>query len=322
MQSFIDRANCFGQSREPFFFLIDFEQQKPLIVPLKNAAASGLLFEFFCKKNVEPQSNRQPFEFKATPIDFAEYQTAFELVKQHIQAGNSYLLNLSCPTEIDTNYSLEQLFFASQAKYKLWLKGHFVCFSPECFVRIQQNKIYSYPMKGTINADIPNAQEILLNSEKEFTEHNTIVDLIRNDLALVAHHIQVSKYRYLEKVETHRGAIFQTSSEICGQLEENWQDNIGTILAKLLPAGSISGAPKVKTVDIIREAEQRSRGYYTGIFGYFDGESLESAVAIRYIEQQGEKLFFRSGGGITALSDVQAEYHEILEKVYVPLSPV
>ena len=158
------------------------------------------------------------------------------------------------------------------------------------------------------------------HSTKEFSEHNTIVDLIRNDLALVAENIQVTKYRYVEKVHTHRGAIYQTSSEICGDLGEYWQKNIGSILAKLLPAGSISGAPKAKTVEIIQQAEQQERGYYTGIFGYFDGENLESAVAIRYIEQQDEQLFFRSGGGITFLSHLDEEYNEILEKVYVPIS--
>lgn len=177
-------------------------------------------------------------------------------------------------------------------------------------------------MKGTINANIEKAKEQLLNSEKEFTEHNTIVDLIRNDLALVAKNIQVTQYRYLEKVETHRGAIYQTSSEICGELNENWQDNIGSILAKLLPAGSISGAPKEKTVQIIQTAEKQPRGYYTGVFGYFDGENVESAVAIRYIEQKDGKYLFRSGGGITALSKLNEEYQEILEKVYVPISAV
>ena len=176
-------------------------------------------------------------------------------------------------------------------------------------------------MKGTINAEIENAKQKLLDSKKEFEEHNTIVDLIRNDLSIVAQNIKVTKYRYVEKIETHRGAIYQTSSEICGELAENWQDEIGSLLAKLLPAGSISGAPKEKTVQIIQQAEMDKRGYYTGIFGYFDGENVESAVAIRYIEQnpQGE-MQFRSGGGITSQSQLHEEYQEILEKVYVPIS--
>ncbi|VTR25681.1 para-aminobenzoate synthase component I [Actinobacillus pleuropneumoniae] len=293
-----------------------------MICPLEQAAASGLFFDFFCKSNVQPQNVSKPFEFQINPISFETYQQGFELVQKEIQVGNSYLLNLTYPTEIQTNYSLEELFFASSAKYKLWLKGQFVCFSPETFVRIQQNKIYSYPMKGTINANEANAAEKLMQSDKEFTEHNTIVDLIRNDLALVSQNIQVTKYRYLEKVDTYCGAIYQTSSEICGELNENWQASVGSLLAKLLPAGSISGAPKEKTVEIIQQAEIEQRGYYTGIFGYFDGENLESAVAIRFIEQNNERLLFRSGGGITAKSVLNDEYNELLEKVYVPISIV
>ena len=87
---------------------------------------------------------------------------------------------------------------------------------------------------------------------------------------------------------------------------------------KLLPAGSISGAPKQKTVEIIREAERSDRGYYTGVFGIFDGRDLDSAVNIRYIEQTDHGLQFRSGGGITAMSKMEDEYQEMMDKVYVP----
>lgn len=320
MQSFIQSANLFGSQKKPFFFLIDFELKKPIIFPL-DENQENIYFDILGTRNTENVAPiHKAFELNSESISLEKYQTAFSLVKQEIQAGNSYLLNLTVPTKIHSSYSLEEIFIASKAKYKLLFKDNFVCFSPECFVRIQHNKIYSYPMKGTINANVENAEQKLLNSPKEFTEHNTIVDLIRNDLALVSKNIEVTKYRYIEKVETHRGAIFQTSSEICGELENNWQENIGTMLAKLLPAGSISGAPKIKTVEIIQKAEQQERGYYTGIFGYFDGENLESAVAIRYIEQKDHQLIFRSGGGITALSDINDEYNEILEKVYVPIS--
>lgn len=322
MKNFIHTANQFGQTRTPFFFLIDFEQQKPLILPLAETGANGVFFAFGQQTNAAFPQPHKPFHFGKTPIKFDRYQQGFERVQHEIQAGNSYLLNLTYPTVISTNYSLAEIFAATSAKYKLYLAEQFVCFSPETFVRTEGGKIYSYPMKGTINAALPNAAEQLMASDKEFTEHNTIVDLIRNDLALVSHNIQVSRYRYLEKVQTHQGAIYQTSSEICGELPENWQAQIGTMLAKLLPAGSISGAPKEKTVQIIQQAEVGERGYYTGVFGYFDGENLDSAVAIRYIEQQGERLIFRSGGGITAKSDLEEEYEELLEKVYVPISAV
>ena len=90
-------------------------------------------------------------------------------------------------------------------------------------------------------------------------------------------------------------------------------------MAKLLPAGSISGAPKKKTVEILKDIENEPRGFYTGVFGIFDGENLESAVMIRFIEQQGEKLYFRSGGGITSMSNPEEEYKEALQKIYVPV---
>ncbi|AUI66334.1 MULTISPECIES: aminodeoxychorismate synthase component I [Glaesserella] len=320
MQQFIETANQYGKMRLPFFFLIDFEKQKPLIFLYSEMSEKNIQFDFNNKgKLVNPLEINKQFELNVFPVDFEKYQKAFELVQHEIQMGNSYLLNLTQKTEVKINYHLEQIFQQSRAKYKLLFNDQFTCFSPECFIRIENNKIYSYPMKGTINADENNAIEKLLNSEKEFTEHNTIVDLIRNDLALVSKYIQVTKYRYVEKVETHRGAIYQTSSEICGELDENWQENIGTMLDKLLPAGSISGAPKVKTVEIIQKAEQQERGYYTGVFGYFDGENVESAVAIRYIEKENDKYYFRSGGGITALSQLDDEYREILEKIYVPI---
>jgi len=87
----------------------------------------------------------------------------------------------------------------------------------------------------------------------------------------------------------------------------------------MLPAGSITGAPKKKTVEIIQKAEGYDRGYYTGIFGHFDGRDLDSAVAIRFIEKQGEELIFKSGGGITFQSDWKKEYDEMQKKVYVPI---
>lgn len=319
---FIRQANQLGERREPFFFLIDFEKQNPIICPLEQTPAFGIRFDFHGKFNrtFSVEKNPQPFELKKNPMSLEDYRRGFELVQQELQKGNTYLLNLTYPTEIQTNYSLAQIFDATRAAYKLYCENRFVCFSPECFVRIEEDKIYTYPMKGTINATLENAQAQLLGSAKELSEHYTIVDLMRNDLAVVAQGIEVSRFRYVEKVETERGAILQTSSEIYGHLTPNWQARIGTILAELLPAGSISGAPKEKTVQIIRQAEGLARGYYTGIFGIFDGESLDSAVAIRFIEQRDGKMYFRSGGGITRQSLLQEEYDELLQKVYVPLS--
>lgn len=319
MQHFIEKANRFGSKLTPFFFLIDFEQQKPVIFPLEQAASQGIYFDIQGNSNYLEQAPYQRISIEKQPIDFAQYKKGFELVQQQLQQGNSYLLNLTYPTEIHGNIELGNIFQQTSAPYKLWWRNQFVCFSPECFVNIFNNKIFTYPMKGTINAALPDAENQLLNNEKETREHYTIVDLMRNDLAMVAKNIQVTKFRYVDRIPTQQGEILQTSSEICGELSENWQDNIGTILATLLPAGSISGAPKEKTEQIIQLAEIKPRGYYTGIFGIFDGKSLQSAVAIRFISQQGENFYFHSGGGITIHSRLEEEYQELLEKVYLPI---
>ena len=158
-----------------------------------------------------------------------------------------------------------------------------------------------------------------MNDPKEAAEHATIVDLIRNDLSMVANQVSVSRYRYIDTLRTNQGSILQTSSEIQGVLPNDYQAHLGDIIFKLLPAGSITGAPKKKTMQIIQEAERYDRGFYTGIMGYFDGENLDSAVMIRFVEQEGERMFFKSGGGITCQSDVESEYNEMKQKVYVPI---
>ena len=302
--------------------MIDFEVRRAVVIPLTELAAQGISVEFKGKKygmDIQPVSTRKQ-EVATCPIEEDTYRNAFQQVQDGIQAGNSYLLNLTFPTEVHTDYTLEDIFTAAQAAYKVYCQDKFVFFSPESFIRIADNKIYSYPMKGTIDATLPNALQELIDSPKELYEHYTIVDLIRNDLALVSADVTVEKFRYHELIKTASGhKIYQTSSIIRGELEESWKDHIGEMLQKLLPAGSISGAPKAKTLEIIHAAELDDRGFYSGVTGIFDGDSLDSCVNIRFIEQKGRGRYtYRSGGGITCNSNCQDEYNELITKVYVP----
>lgn len=302
--------------------MIDFEVRRAVVIPLTELAAQGISVEFKGKKygmDIQPVSTRKQ-EVATCPIEEDTYRNAFQQVQDGIQAGNSYLLNLTFPTEVHTDYTLEDIFTAAQAAYKVYCQDKFVFFSPESFIRIADNKIYSYPMKGTIDATLPNALQELIDSPKELYEHYTIVDLIRNDLALVSTDVTVEKFRYHELIETASGhKIYQTSSIIRGELEESWKDHIGEMLQKLLPAGSISGAPKAKTLEIIHAAELDDRGFYSGVTGIFDGDSLDSCVNIRFIEQKGQGRYtYRSGGGITCNSNCLDEYNELITKVYVP----
>jgi para-aminobenzoate synthetase component 1 len=174
-------------------------------------------------------------------------------------------------------------------------------------------------MKGTIDAKISDAEKVILNDNKETAEHYTIVDLIRNDLNSVSKRVRVERFRYIDTIVTNEKKLLQVSSEVCGDLEKNYLAHIGDIIFALLPAGSVSGAPKRKTIKIIAATEGRERGYYTGIFGIFDGHNLDSGVMIRYIEKSGDGYIYYSGGGITSFSDPLSEYKEMIDKIYVPI---
>ncbi len=319
LNTFIKSANDLASKKIPFFFLIDFEMKNPVIFRLDETLENNILYEIKGKKNHNtPKTIRELNNISYIPIDKKQYYNAIEKALVNINKGNSYLLNLTFPTEINIDNNLKEIFHNSVAPYKLYYKDRFIVFSPECFVRIKDDYIYSYPMKGTIDASIPNAEKLILENKKELYEHNTIVDLIRNDLSIVSTEVDVTKFRYIDTIKSNTKKLLQVSSEIRGKLDSNWKNTLGEILIKLLPAGSISGAPKQKTVGIIQDIESETRGYYTGIFGVFDGINLDSAVNIRFIESTKTGYRYRSGGGITSLSDKTEEYQELLNKIYVP----
>lgn len=317
----IKRMNELAGSRKPFLFIIDYKQQCSLIEEISRIDSTRCRYNFNGVKNVDTvtESYSGRIDWNFVPMSLTDYRQAFEIVKRNILAGNSYLANLTCKVPVSTNLTLEDVFRYSKALYRLWLKDKLVCFSPEIFVRIEDGEIKSFPMKGTIDATLPNAEKLLMDDPKETAEHATIVDLIRNDLSMVAEQVRVVRYRYCDRLETNKGPIFQTSSEICGVLPDDYPSHIGDIIFRLLPAGSITGAPKSKTMDIIEEAENYERGFYTGIMGYCDGRTLDSAVMIRFLEQEGENLYYKAGGGIASKSDLQSEYNEMIQKIYVPI---
>lgn len=319
-KSILQQMNHLGKLGKSFAFLIDFQASKPLLLDL-GQSSEKILWQIPGHSNVSSvKKSAMLNKWQISPVSFETYQNGFNQIKKRIFSGDTYLLNYTQPTEIETNVSLEDIFHLSKARYKILLKNKFVCFSPETFVKIEKGKIFSFPMKGTIDADIENAEEIILNDLKELAEHNTIVDLIRNDLSLVAKNVTVEKFRYLDRIRTNHTNLFQVSSKISGDLPENYKENIGHIIFTLLPAGSVTGAPKKKTVEIITETEKYKRGYYTGIFGIFDGENIDSCVLIRYIENQQGQLIYKSGGGITFMSEAAGEYDEMIKKVYVPIT--
>jgi para-aminobenzoate synthetase component 1 len=315
----ISEMNRLASDGQSFVFIIDYKAENGYLILKQDIDNQYIKLSFTEKFETKKTVNPKSLSWKTNPNTKNDYQQKFDYVRNQIQQGNSFLVNLTQPTSIETNYSLEDIYDQSEAKYKLWLRDQFVVLSPETFVKITNGKIASYPMKGTIDASIPNAEKLILSDAKERAEHATIVDLIRNDLSIVANKVEVKRYRYIDRIMTNKGELLQVSSEITGELPSDYCKNLGSILFSLLPAGSISGAPKPKTLEIIEAAEGYERGFYTGIFGYFDGQNLDSAVMIRFIEQQDNKLIFKSGGGITSQSNAQNEYEELIQKVYVPI---
>lgn len=304
-----------------FFFIVSYNGTQSLVAALDDIDAGELLFAFpevnnFSETSV-PDSIR--ISWQSNPPSYREYASEFRKVQSHLLRGDSYLVNLTCKVPVQTNLSLRDIFFRSKARYRCWWKDHFVCFSPEIFVQVADGRICSFPMKGTIDATLPEAEKLLMANPKEAAEHATIVDLIRNDLSIVADQVRVERYRYVEKIHTNKGFLLQTSSEITGLLQPAYEQRIGDLLFSLLPAGSITGAPKPKTVEIIAEAESYERGFYTGVMGCYTHGRLDSAVMIRFIDQENGRFFYKAGGGITAKSDCASEYNEIIEKVYVPI---
>ncbi len=321
MQEAINLMNTMGVERKAFLFIIDFAMKNPLIFHADNIP-HDILFEINGFGNADKDNfiSNKDFYMHKTPVDFQTYKTAFDNVISHLKYGNSYLVNLTQPTVLDCNLSLKEIFYQSNAKYKLCFKDEFVVFSPEIFVKINDYLISSYPMKGTIDASIPDAENQILNDKKETAEHYTIVDLIRNDLSMVSKNVKVEKFRYIDHLHTSNKHLLQVSSEISGDLPHDFHQHLGDIIFKLLPAGSISGAPKKKTLEIIAQSENYERGYYTGVFGYFDGNNLDSGVMIRFIEKSNQTMVYKSGGGITVNSIAEMEYQELTDKVYVPFA--
>jgi len=307
--------NKYGSTNEPFFFLISYDLKNYMVEPLKNLD-QDIKFEINEKAS---SKTHEKINLNKKPISFEKYEKKFNTLQENIKEGNSYLLNLTAPTKIQTALSLDDIYEKSKAKFKLKFKDDFVCFSPERFCEIKKNKIYTYPMKGTIDASIPNAQAKILGDVKEMAEHTMVVDLLRNDLGIVSKKVNVEKFRYVEKINAGDKKLLQISSKISGQLDKNWNEKIGDILVSLLPAGSITGTPKKKTVEILNEIEEYDRGFYTGVFGVYDGKNLDSAVLIRFIEKdKNGELIYKSGGGITCDSTVNGEYQELIDKVYIP----
>ena len=252
-----------------------------------------------------------------------EYTAAVEKARQYIISGDIFEVNLSQRFEAELSITPYQLYRrlrqinpAPFACYLGFDEVQVVSASPERFLRLRGDRVETRPIKGTRpRGKTPKEDEALanelLNSPKDRAENIMIVDLERNDLGRVCRFgsVKVTELAILEVFPT----VFHLTSGVVGRLRE---DKKGIDLLKAtFPGGSITGAPKVRAMEIIDELEPTKRSIYTGSIGYlsFSGD-LDLNIAIRTFLVKGKKAYFQVGGAVTYDSDPETEYQETLDK--------
>lgn len=326
LKSFYKQMDEWTAQNIPYLFIIDFEKQKPILKQLSDLKSneSEIKYEFPHYSNCSNEDKyivaKSDLILEKKPYSFDSYLAKFDQAQALFVKKNVDVINLTTPTPVHLHTSFENIFRAAHAKYKVMLKDKFVCCTPEIFVRIDEKGVIStYPMKGTIDANILNAEELILNSPKEIREHTATAHLLKRELSEVANNVSIPRFRYIDRLHTNDKNLLQVSSEVSGMLKDEYRTAYGKLFDKLTPAGSIVGTPKKEALEIITEVEGYTRSYYTGVCGIFDGKTLDSCVLIRLIEKEDDQFFYKSGGGVTSDSIAKSEYEEIKDKIYVPL---
>ena len=267
----------------------------------------------------------QEIEFQSD-ISKEEYLKNILKIKEHIQKGDFYEANycyqwISKVEHLNSKLIFENLMDLTNPPYGFYAdleKHHIISASPELFIKKRANKLYSSPIKGTQKRDLDPIKDQLLKKQlkdslKDQAENNMIVDLVRNDLSKIALKSTV-KMEELRKVYTFKN-IHQMISTISCEISEN--EKISNILKASFPMGSMTGAPKIKVMQIMEDYEVSKRGLYSGSFGiiYPNGD-FDFNVIIRTLiyNKANHLLSFHVGGAITIDSDPNLEYEETLIK--------
>lgn len=282
--------------------------------------------EFIKQDSSYPIGNNEQYYITDPEIHISleNYKQKIQTIKDHIRSGDIYQINLTtkahfrfsgCPFDFYTKLKKEQ-----QVKYAAFIKtarGYYISLSPELFFIREGNTITTKPMKGTLEKDQSDpASEVnikkLYTSEKDRAENVMIVDLLRNDLNRIAIPCSV-KVEKLFEIEEYK-TLYQMITTIIADLPQNLSHY--ELFKALFPCGSITGAPKISSMELIKALEKENRGIYTGSIGYISpGNKAVFNVAIRTLEIQQNKGCIGIGGGITWLSDANNEYKECLQKM-------
>lgn len=258
-------------------------------------------------------------------IDYKTYKKAIEKIKNEIACGNTYELNYTYDYKIESESDGFELYKSilprQKTPYNAYIKNKYeeiLSFSPELFFELDGNKIKTKPMKGTVQRGKDEQEdeaniEFLKNDIKNRAENVMIVDLLRNDLGRIAKTgtVEVEK---LFDIETHK-TVHQMTSEISAELED--RTTLYDIFNAIFPCGSITGAPKINTMEIIDKLEVEKRNVYCGAIGLISPQKTVFSVPIRILQRKNNQKFFlcRVGGAIVWDSTARDEWEETLTKI-------
>ncbi len=317
--------------KRPSIYLLGYIRYEAKDIFLNKKIQSDLpllYFEVYDKKSdFEFTENNKNLSIKSLiPVQsFDEYKKAIKFIKEEIAKGNTYEVNYTYSWKLKADTEGLELFKSilpeQNTPFSAYIKNEheeILSFSPELFFTLSGNKIFTKPMKGTIKRgktekeDLENI-EFLKNDIKNRAENVMIVDLLRNDLGKIAKTASV-KVDKLFDIETHK-TLHQMTSEISAELEYN--TTLFNIFEAIFPCGSITGAPKISTMNIIEQVEKRKRGVYCGAIGMISKEKTIFSVPIRTLQKRNsEKNYeYGVGGAIVWDSDAKEEWDETLVKM-------
>lgn len=316
--------------------VIAFDHYKQKIIVIVNAKTDHLEQEYEraekeIEKIIEIIKHGSPAEIQPGRLkspyralfDKEEYCRMVEKAKNYIYEGDIFQVVLSNRLEADFEGSLFNTYRAlrttNPSPYMFYFSSDDIEVagaSPETLVKLEDGVLHTFPLAGTRprgkdQAEDEALEKELLSDEKERAEHNMLVDLGRNDLGKISQFgsVEVEKYMSIERY-SH---VMHIGSTVRGQIRED-KDALDAVDA-ILPAGTLSGAPKIRAMEIINELENNKRGIYGGAIGYIDlTGNLDTCIAIRIAFKKNGKVFVRSGAGIVADSIPENEYQECINK--------
>lgn len=260
-----------------------------------------------------------------------EYCKLVEKTKEYIVDGDIFQAvisrQFSSPYEGSLINPYRVLRTTNPSPYMVYMKiddEEIMSTSPETLVRLENGRITTFPVagsrpRGTIEEEDQELEADLLSDEKELSEHNMLVDLGRNDLGRISKFdsVEVTKYMMIHK--------YSKIMHICSQVEGDIRDDCDALSAieSVLPAGTLSGAPKIRACEIIEELESEERGVYGGALGYLDFTgNMDTCIAIRMAVKKDGRVYVQAGGGIVADSIPENEYQESANKAAAVMNAI